>query len=228
VGLVGPSTNFAAGCQQIPAAYSRHDEFLAFAQEIARRHMGCGQDTPWLVGLCLLIPRGVVEAVGLLDERFGLGNYEDNDYCLRTRIAGYRVVWAQDVFIHHAGHQSFKQLGDAFRRLLEENEQRFKCKWDLDQYRQEEAGMSQGSERAWNLLKAERYREAYDAFEAQVRADPTDTRSLLALGLAAEGRGVPVAAALAYHAVLAIAPHDADATRGLARVNVRPATAIPS
>ena len=218
VGLVGPSTNFAAGCQQIPAAYSTHEEFLAFAQQIAVAHAGRSEDATWLVGLCLLIPRRVVQSIGLLDERFGLGNYEDNDYCLRARIAGYRLVWAQDVFIHHAGHQSFKQLGNAFQRLLEENEQRFRRKWDMDQYRQGEETQPEGGDRGWRLLKAERYRDAYELFEVHVRTNPTDTRALFGLGLAAEGQGAPAAAAVAYRAVLQCSPQDADAARGLARV----------
>jgi GT2 family glycosyltransferase/SAM-dependent methyltransferase len=219
VGLVGPSTNFAAGCQRIPAAYASHEEFLAFAEQIARTHAGRSQDATWLIGLCLLVPRRVVDAIGLLDERFGLGNFEDNDYCLRARIAGYRVVWAQDVFIHHEGHQSFRQLGDGFRHLLEENEQRFHAKWDLQRYRQSAATSGDGAEQAWSHLQARRYTEAYDAFEAWVRAHPQDARALVGLGLAAEGRGVAAAARLAYGAALALAPGDADATRGLARVN---------
>jgi GT2 family glycosyltransferase len=219
VGVVGPSTNFAAGCQRIPASYSTREELLAFASRIAVERAGCAEDTAWLVGLCLLIPRRVVDAIGLLDERFGLGNYEDNDYCLRARIAGYRVVWAQDVFIHHAGHQSFKQLGNAFQRLLSENEQRFKRKWDLEQYRHGGNGKTKGVDGAWDLLRAERFRDAYEAFEAQVRANPADTHSLMGLGLAAEGQRVPAAAALAYRTILTIAPNDHNARQGLVRVS---------
>lgn len=219
VGLVGPSTNFAAGCQRIPAAYKSREEFLAFAEERARTHAGQSQDATWLVGLCLLIPRRVVDAIGLLDERFGLGNFEDNDYCLRARLAGYRVVWAKDVFIHHEGHQSFRELGDGFRRLLEENEHRFHAKWDLQQYRQGGTVPGDGAGRAWSHLQARRYTEAYDAFEGWVRAHPSDARAMVGLGLAAEGRGVPRAAQMAYGAALALAPGDPDAVQGLARVS---------
>lgn len=219
VGLVGPSTNFAAGCQRVPAAYGSREEFRAFAEQVARTNAKQSQDAAWLVGLCLLIPRRVVDAIGLLDERFGLGNFEDNDYCLRARVAGYRVVWAKDVFIHHEGHQSFRQLGDGFRRLLEENERRFHAKWDLQQYPQGGVVPGDGAERAWSHLQARRYTEACEAFEEWVRAHPRDVRALIGLGLAAEGRGVPEAARIAYGAALALVPEDPDATRGLARVN---------
>jgi len=41
-------------------------------------------------GCAMLIPRAVLEAVGLFDERFFM-YYEDSDLCLRIRRAGYRI-----------------------------------------------------------------------------------------------------------------------------------------
>jgi len=235
-GLVAPSTNFAGSCQQIEANYNTHEQFLAFAEQCARNNQGMATAVERLIGLCLLIPRGVVQTVGLLDERFGLGNFEDDDYCLRVRMAGFRLLWAQDVFIHHEGHQSFKLLGDGFRDLLERNRRLFQEKWDLGRYfrpagvpargnggsisqvHPEDSMSISGAIPAWDLLRTGRYSEAYDAFEACVRSNPTDSRALTGLGLAAEGRGVPKAAALAYSAVLDLVPTDANASRGLARV----------
>lgn len=218
VGLVGASTNFAASCQQIPAQYTSHQEFLAFADGIAREHAGQAHETDWLIGLCLLIPRRVMQEIGLLDPRFGLGNFEDNDYCLRVRMAGYRLLWARDVFIHHEGHQSFRELGEGFARLLQHNERLFREKWDLGRYLRPPNGDGRQASRAWGLLQEGRYDEAYDSFEHLVRAEPGNVRALLGLGLAAEGRGVPAAAALAYRAALEISPGDADAARNLNRV----------
>ena len=53
-------------------------------------------DTPvevdWLSGACLLVRRTAWEQVGLLDERFFLF-WEDADWCLRFRQAGWRVCY---------------------------------------------------------------------------------------------------------------------------------------
>jgi len=68
-------------------------------------------------------------------------------------------------------------------------------------------------------LRAGRYLESYDAFEQAIRANPEDARAFIGLGLSAEGRGVPAAAALAYRAMLVRTPDDPDAVRGLARVS---------
>jgi tetratricopeptide (TPR) repeat protein len=45
--------------------------------------------------------------MGLLDESFGTGNFEDDDFCLRATLAGYRNMIAGDVFIHHYGSRTF-------------------------------------------------------------------------------------------------------------------------
>jgi GT2 family glycosyltransferase/glycosyltransferase involved in cell wall biosynthesis len=59
---------------------------------------------------CVLLSRQVLEELGLLDETFFPGGYEDDDFCLRARQAGYEVNIARDVFIHHWGSASFGQL----------------------------------------------------------------------------------------------------------------------
>jgi hypothetical protein len=170
----------------------------------------------------VLIPRNVIQMVGLFDERFGLGKLEDDDYCLRVRMAGYRILWAQDVLVHHEGHQTFGQLGDAFIEVLERNKRLFLEKWDIGRHLQPGAfqapAPAAASQDPWEMLAAERYGDAYEVFEAEVRANPANTHALFGLGLAAEGRGVPAAARLAYRTVLAMAPGDPDASRALARV----------
>lgn len=41
---------------------------------------------------CVMISRDVVEQIGLLDEIFSPGMGEDGDYCIRTRLAGFKLV----------------------------------------------------------------------------------------------------------------------------------------
>jgi len=44
----------------------------------------------------------VFDRVGLLDEDFFL-NQEDLEFCLRLRLAGYRLLVATDAYVHHLG-----------------------------------------------------------------------------------------------------------------------------
>ncbi len=63
-----------------------------------------------LTFFCVLIAKPVLEQVGLLDETFFPGGYEDDDFCLRADRQGYKTYLARDVFIHHWGSASFGQL----------------------------------------------------------------------------------------------------------------------
>lgn len=59
---------------------------------------------------CVLLSVKACRDIGLLDETFFPGGFEDDDYCLRARKAGYNPYLARDVFIHHWGSASFGQL----------------------------------------------------------------------------------------------------------------------
>ncbi|TXI22469.1 MAG: glycosyltransferase, partial [Nitrosomonas sp.] len=59
---------------------------------------------------CVLLSVKVCRDIGLLDETFFPGGFEDDDYCLRARKAGYKLHLARDVYIHHWGSASFGKL----------------------------------------------------------------------------------------------------------------------
>jgi GT2 family glycosyltransferase/tetratricopeptide (TPR) repeat protein/2-polyprenyl-3-methyl-5-hydroxy-6-metoxy-1,4-benzoquinol methylase len=129
VGLAGPCSNFVSGEQQVPAGYEDLSGLDGFAWDLAKANDGVVADTDRLVGFCLLIRREVVDAVGLLDERFGTGCFEDDDYCLRALKAGYRAVIARDAFVHHFGGRTFVGSGVNFGALMRHNERLFREKW---------------------------------------------------------------------------------------------------
>lgn len=56
-----------------------------------------------LIGFAILIKRQVLNIVGLLDEQFSPGNYEDDDYGLRVLKAGFQNVLVHNSFIIHLG-----------------------------------------------------------------------------------------------------------------------------
>jgi GT2 family glycosyltransferase/glycosyltransferase involved in cell wall biosynthesis/SAM-dependent methyltransferase len=129
VGLVGPLTNHASGHQEIAPGYTDLDSLDGFAWEHGKQHAGHTQNVDRLIGFCLLIRREVIDEIGLLDERFGIGNYEDDDYCRRARDAGWWLAVAQDAYIHHFGHRSFAGAGVDLHALLIQNRQLFDDKW---------------------------------------------------------------------------------------------------
>jgi GT2 family glycosyltransferase len=133
-GLVGPCTNRISGPQQVaPVDYDQ--DSLAGLDDWAARFAAAhaGQASPhWrAVGFCVLIRRPLLEAIGGLDPRFGRGNFEDDDYALRARLAGFESWIAGDCFVHHDGGRSFAAAGIDLAASLEANWKIFKAKWGL-------------------------------------------------------------------------------------------------
>jgi GT2 family glycosyltransferase len=79
---------------------------------------------------CVAFRCYVLDAVGLLDESYGAGMFEDDDFSRRVREAGLRVVCAEDAYVHHVGQASFAKLGrDEYERLFAKNRAYFERKW---------------------------------------------------------------------------------------------------
>ena len=75
-------------------------------------------DLPSGVGFCLFITRECLDEVGLLSEAYSRGYFEDVDYCLRAREAGFRNVCATGIYVGHVGNRSFE---NEKRRLVIRN-----------------------------------------------------------------------------------------------------------
>jgi GT2 family glycosyltransferase len=133
IGAVGPVTNRTCNEAQIDAPYRTYGEFVRFAADRASSHAGRATDIPMLAMFCLAMRREVFEEVGPLDERFGLGLFEDDDYSMRLRRAGYRTACAEDVFVHHFGEASFGGVAcdGGYSGLLQANRKQFEEKWGV-------------------------------------------------------------------------------------------------
>ena len=129
IGLVGPCSNLVSGPQQVATSYHQLGALDGFAWDWGKAHEGQRLEVTRLVGFCLLIKRAVIGTIGVLDERFGMGCFEDDDYCLRAIQAGFRAVIAADAFIHHHGGQTMRAGSVDFSRLMAENERKFREKW---------------------------------------------------------------------------------------------------
>jgi len=85
--------------------------------------------TNFLTGYCVLLKREVIDKIGLLDERFSPGNFEDDDLSFRILSAGYYLLRCHDCFIHHFGSQSFRKNEKSYWELIETNSKKFTQKW---------------------------------------------------------------------------------------------------
>src|SRR5262249_45459242 len=111
IGLAGPLTNKIGNEQKIKAVYHDMPEMHQWARDWVRGRLRRVYEAETLAFFCVAIRRGVLQDIGLLDEAYEVGFFEDDDYCRRVRQAGYRLVIADDVFIHHHLSVSFDALG---------------------------------------------------------------------------------------------------------------------
>lgn len=128
IGIVGPRTNNISGRQIFrDGTYSNQFEFVEFARSFRNSYKG-HYDSWWrIVFFCTLIKREVFEKIGVLDEQFSPGNFEDDDFCIRSVLGGYRNVICNDVFVHHFGSASHKDIDQS--ALLSVNHAKYRRKW---------------------------------------------------------------------------------------------------
>ena len=133
IGLVGPVTNFTGNEAKVEVDYRTVAEMEAFADALMRGNEGRVADIHMLAMFCVAFRRDTFNQVGLLDEQFGIGMFEDDDYSLRVKKCGLRVVCAADVFVHHVGQATFKELirNGKYNALFSENRRRFESKWNV-------------------------------------------------------------------------------------------------
>ncbi|PAB60662.1 bifunctional glycosyltransferase family 2 protein/class I SAM-dependent methyltransferase [Anaeromicrobium sediminis] len=131
IGAVGAISNYASNYQTIKANYKTNEDMIEFAERNNVSNKDAWEERLRLIGFCMLIKKVVIEKVGLLDERFSPGNFEDDDYSFRMKKAGYRLMLCKDVFIHHFGSVSFNKNRGEFNNLLSLNKKKFEEKWGL-------------------------------------------------------------------------------------------------
>ncbi|MFC1922219.1 glycosyltransferase [Chloroflexota bacterium] len=132
IGMIGPVTNSASNESKIRISYESIEDLDRFAREYTKSHSGESFEIGTLAFFCVGIRAEQYREIGALDERFGLGMFEDDDYAIRVKNAGYKVVCTEDVFVHHWGGASFLKLDPyQYWLLFKENRRKFEEKWKI-------------------------------------------------------------------------------------------------
>ncbi len=129
VGIVGSVSNNISNFQQVKTDYTNLEGLHRFAKMVNISNPMKWERRLRLIGFCFLIKNETYKKVGLLDEIFTPGNFEDDDYSLRAQLAGYKLLLCKDSFIHHYDGVSFKEDSGKYSQLLKINEKKFEDKW---------------------------------------------------------------------------------------------------
>lgn len=80
------------------------------------------------IGFCMVFKRELINKIGLFDEIYGMGNFEDTDYSRKIQRLGLKCVMAKGAYVWHEQNTSFKLL-NKFDESFEKNREIFESRW---------------------------------------------------------------------------------------------------
>lgn len=126
LGIVSPVTNYVGeGLQVDPHAVDITPKDVdLYSMRICRRESTVYVSRR-LVFFCVMLRRSMIDRIGVLDEGFIRGNFEDDEYCARAIMFGYKLGVVNNAFVYHHGSATFKSNKLDYVQHYEENKVRF-------------------------------------------------------------------------------------------------------
>ncbi len=131
IGLVAPYLSRSSGLQNVKKTFYSTEELEIFAEMFMKQHENKIIFTHRVIGACMVFKREVIEKIGGNDIWFGLGQFDDDDWCVRTIIAGYKIVVVGKSFVHHISTVTYKQQSPVMKESYRVNKRKFRKKWGI-------------------------------------------------------------------------------------------------
>ena len=87
-----------------------------------------------ILGACFFMSPECFTAIGGFDPVFGLGNFEDDDLCVRSKLAGFTNWVVDGAFLYHEGSKTFAALDIDYEANIARNMHVFNKKWQLENH----------------------------------------------------------------------------------------------
>ena len=131
IGIIGCRLQRPSGMLQHAGAYMPIKTF--WGQQIGSEEMDINQypfthEVECVAFACVYIKRELINKIGVLSEDY-FSYFEDTDYCLTAREAGYKTVCCGAVTIIHHENVSTKENKVSHSDLFETSQKTFKRKW---------------------------------------------------------------------------------------------------
>ena len=113
--LLEKNQNFGAAQPLILNYYNRNkvwsaggflNKFFGYTYVI-KSPEGIKKNIDWITGCCFFLRTDVIKKIGLLDEKF-FAYYEDVDWSIRIKNAGYDLAFVKSSVVYHHGSKSSK------------------------------------------------------------------------------------------------------------------------
>lgn len=130
IGMVTPGSSNISNLQEIPLVFSSYEEMQREAADYNRSDPKKWEERLRLMTVILLVKREVIEVTGMIDRGF-YHDFGDDDFSVRVRRAGYKLMLCMDTFVHH--DHDFRSGEDKdqekFRISLEKGRKNFNDKY---------------------------------------------------------------------------------------------------
>ncbi|RKX93229.1 MAG: hypothetical protein DRP84_08800 [Spirochaetes bacterium] len=102
IGLVNPRSN-TLGHKPV-----KNELLKDYVERLKNDNKGQWVEIGSAIGFCMLIKRAVIDKIGYLNEIYSPGYFDDTEYSLRAKRAGYKSVVAKGAYVYHKEHSTFK------------------------------------------------------------------------------------------------------------------------
>lgn len=130
--ILGPTSNYVSGPQKTENIhYNNTEELYTIAKQLHSQTDLHLQDCPRIVFFSTLFRTKLLQDIGYLDENFTIGNFEDDDYCLRSLQSGWKNAFCETVYVHHYGSTTWKNNNIDYSKIYEINRNYFLKKHNI-------------------------------------------------------------------------------------------------
>lgn len=116
VAIASPMTNF------ICTAQAKAEDINHITKKVIE-HRG------HIAAVCWMTKRSVISEIGLFDENYKIGAFEDGDYCQRVLNAGHKIMIDGRCFLFHYGSRTVSQT-PGYYEAFQENAGYYRKKWN--------------------------------------------------------------------------------------------------
>lgn len=121
--LLNPDGSLQPSVYHLPTIFGAVKEFWFGQKGVFQKYAPLGDkpiEVEAVTGAAMLIPRKIIDQVGLLDERYFM-YFEDLDYCRRVKRAGLKVFYLPQAEIIHLHGASGKKISEKTHQWLIES-----------------------------------------------------------------------------------------------------------
>jgi GT2 family glycosyltransferase len=131
IGLISPLTNEIGNEGKFFINFSGVEDLRLKVKEYNNRNVLGLLDVSNVAFFCVAMSREIYNKIGLMDSGYGVGWFEDDDYCYRVKRAGYKIVINKNSFIYHKGSATMNIIPDNKKELFDRNKNYYENKFNI-------------------------------------------------------------------------------------------------